>query len=219
MKNSQAETKLSDNYVLDFLTETIPHFAADPEWRNIFKDIANLSEEEKSKMIRCLESNPISSGLIPEEQRISALAFLKLNLEIPNAPRMMVKMIDWENNRVEKVFRGQTKELMAFKSPFNTAEFVMDAFFQKSLPGATWRDVLRVCIDLSDYERTSYLELLSTPPNDLTNIPGDLTRLLVYNLENPSHAEMMIRAIDEGRIDLSTLCTSSRRRSNDQALA
>lgn len=106
MKRNKPKTKTND-YAVEFLKETIPHFAADPEWRNIFIALANLSEVERAEMLRCLESNLIPIELISEEQRMVAFAFLRVNLEMPDAPHMMVKMIDYENLRVKKISKQE----------------------------------------------------------------------------------------------------------------
>lgn len=85
---------------------------------------------------------------------------------------------------------------------FNPAEFIMDAFFQRELIGATWNDVLKEFVELNETERTSLLELIRNAPDDM---PEAFTKFLIYNLEDPSHAEAMIRAIEEGLVDMSSL--------------
>ena len=82
------------------LVETFSHYAADPEWRDIFSDLGNLSEGERTGMPQRLETVP--PDLVPGVQLNTALAFLRLNLESPASPRMMVKMIDYVDHR-----RGQ----------------------------------------------------------------------------------------------------------------
>ena len=135
MKNNQTETKEPNDFATEFLTVTIPHYAADPGWRRIFNDLANLNEEERTAMLKQLENSTIPSGLVSEEQLSMGLAFLRLNLEEPLNPRMMVKIIDYENQRVQKILCDQIKDFMATESDFNPAEFIMDAFFQRPLPG------------------------------------------------------------------------------------
>ena len=89
---------LVNDFVAEFLTEAIPHYAADPEWRSIFHELANLSEEERAGMLQQLENSTIPIGLVSEEQLSIGLAFLRFNLKDPVAPRMMVKMIDYYEN-------------------------------------------------------------------------------------------------------------------------
>lgn len=91
---------------------------------------------------------------------------------------------------------------------FNPAEFIMDALFQRPLPGATWVDVLHAFVDLNDSERTNLLELIRNAPD---SIPKSFNRYLVFNLENPSHAEAMIQAIEEGLVDMSSLYANPNR--------
>lgn len=199
MKNIKQETKVTNDFTIEFLTKTIPHYAADPGWRCVFEGLANLSEDERAGMLQQLGNNIIPSGLsglVSKEQLSMGLAFLRLNLEEPLNPRMMVKMIDYENHRVQKTICDQLKHFMSKKSDFNPTEFIMDAFFRRPLSGATWSDVLQACAELSDSERTSYLELLLNAPYDC-NILGAINRLLIHNLRNPSHAKAMIHAIDE----------------------
>ena len=103
---------------------------------------------------------------------------------------------------------------------FNPAEFTMDAFFQRPMPGATWRNVLQAFVDLSDSDRTSLLEeIRNTPTPDA--IPKTITEFLVYYLEEPCRAQRMMQANDEGLIDLSSLSISADGEevgSDDQAL-
>lgn len=200
MKNNQSATKLhNEDYIIRFLIETIPHYAADPRWKSVFEELANLSEEKRSSMLKCLENGTIPlelSKLVSEKQLSTALEFLCLSLEEPDNPRMMIALIDYENIRVQKSIGDQIKEFMAEKSDFNITEFILDAFFGKPLPGATWRDVLQAFVELSDSERKSYLEMLNNIPYDVS-IPGGLQRLLIYNLENPLRAEIMIHAVNK----------------------
>jgi len=95
----------SSNFVVEFLTETIPYYAADPEWRNLFNDLANLSQQERTGMLQRLDTvkGPKLLGLENDEQFSTALAFIRLSLEEPLNPRTLVKMIDYENIRVRKI--------------------------------------------------------------------------------------------------------------------
>ncbi|WP_298202136.1 hypothetical protein [Desulfosporosinus sp.] len=93
-----------DNFLVEFLTETIPHYASDPTWRNTFHELANLSEEERTGMLQQLNTVPVSLlGLEDEDQFPTIKAFLRLNLEDPAMPKMMIKLIDHENIRVQKI--------------------------------------------------------------------------------------------------------------------
>ena len=94
MKNNKPKTKVPNDYANEFLTETIPFFTANPGWRNIFNTLANLSEGGRSEMLKRLEDGTIPLGLVPGEQLSTAMAFLKLNLEDPVGPRMMIRLID-----------------------------------------------------------------------------------------------------------------------------
>ena len=85
------------NIEIKDLVETVSHYAADPEWRDIFSDLGNLSEAERVGMLQRLETVP--PDLVSKEQLTIALAFLRLNLESPDSPRMMVKMIDYVNKQ------------------------------------------------------------------------------------------------------------------------
>ena len=91
------DRKQGSNIEIKSLTETVSHYAADPEWRDIFSDLGNLSEEERAGMIQRLKTVP--TDLVSKEQLTIALAFLRLNLESPASPRMMVKMIDYVNKQ------------------------------------------------------------------------------------------------------------------------
>jgi len=96
--------KLSE-FAIEFLTETIPHYASNPGWRSIFEGLANLSQEERTGMLQRLDTVNGSQllGLENDEQFSTALAFIRLSLEEPLNPRMLVKMIDYENHRVQKI--------------------------------------------------------------------------------------------------------------------
>ena len=85
------------NIEIKDLVETVSHYAADPEWRDIFSDLGNLSEEERMGMLQRLETVP--PDLVSKEQLTIALAFLRLNLESPDSPRMMVKTINYVNQQ------------------------------------------------------------------------------------------------------------------------
>lgn len=103
MKNNQ-ETKAPNDFVVEFLTETIPYYAADPEWRNLFNDLANFSEEEIAGMLQQLDTVTASLlGFVAEDHFPTAAAFLRLNLEDRAMPRMMVRLIGYENLRVKKI--------------------------------------------------------------------------------------------------------------------
>jgi len=93
-----------DNFLVEFLTETIPYYASDPAWRSAFHELANLSEEERVGMLQKLNTVTASLlGLVDEDQFPIATAFLRLNLEDPAMPKMMIKLIDHENIRVQKI--------------------------------------------------------------------------------------------------------------------
>jgi len=97
MSAESITTDESNEFAFEFLNEIIPHYAANPEWRDIFNDLANISEKERRGMLQRLETVP--SDLVSKEQLALALAFLRLNLESPNSPRMMVKIIDYVNQQ------------------------------------------------------------------------------------------------------------------------
>jgi len=40
-----------NNFAFEFLNEIIPQCAAEPEWRDIFDDLANLSEEKRAEQV------------------------------------------------------------------------------------------------------------------------------------------------------------------------
>ena len=86
-----------NNAAVEFIIETVSCYAADPEWRDIFSDLGNLSEAERVGMLQRIETAP--TDLVSKEQLTIALAFLRLNLESPDSPRMMVKMIDYVNKQ------------------------------------------------------------------------------------------------------------------------
>lgn len=96
--------KLND-FAAEFLMVTIPHYASNPDWRKIFEELANLSEEERTGMLQKLNTitGPQLLGLENDEQFPTALMFIRLSLEDPRMPLMMVKMIDYENLRVQKI--------------------------------------------------------------------------------------------------------------------
>jgi hypothetical protein len=102
MKKNQPKTKVPNDYADEFLTKTIPFFASNPGWRNLFKTFARLSESERAGILVVLENGEIPSGLVPGKQLSTATEFLRLNLESLVGPRMMVKMIDYHHLRVEK---------------------------------------------------------------------------------------------------------------------
>lgn len=94
--------KLND-LAVEFLAVTIPYYAANPEWRKIFNEIADLGEENRDGIIEKL--NRVTGPLLgfPHEEQISEeLDFIRLSIEDPTLPRMMVKLIDLENRRVQK---------------------------------------------------------------------------------------------------------------------
>ena len=97
---------IQDNdFVVEFLTETIPYYATKPAWGDIFRELGDLSEEERAGMLQRLD--PVNGsqllGLENDEQFSTALAFIRLSLEEPLNPRMLGKMIDYENHRVQKI--------------------------------------------------------------------------------------------------------------------
>lgn len=102
MKNNQPKT--NHDIVVELLTKTIPYFTSDHEWRNVFDGLANLSEEERSGMLQRLDTvtGPQPLGLENDEHLPVAMEFLRLSLEEPLNPCMMVKMID-ESIRIQKI--------------------------------------------------------------------------------------------------------------------
>lgn len=89
---------------VEFLEVTIPYYAADPKWKVLFEDLVNLSEEERTGMLRKLNTinGPQLLGLENNEQFPSALEFIRRSLEEPLNLQMMIKLIDYENLRIHK---------------------------------------------------------------------------------------------------------------------
>lgn len=88
---------------------------------------------------------------------------------------------------------------------FNPAAFVLEALLNKTKENATWGDVYFEFTVLSEVDRVGMLEAIKSSPKSMSE---HLTQFLVSNLENPSHAEEMFLAINDGLIDLSILWTS-----------
>ena len=80
----------NNNYANEFLTEVIPHFAADQEWTNLFADLATTNEDEKARMFQRLNTMPE----INEDLSI-AKKFISLCLTEPAMSRMMIKAINY----------------------------------------------------------------------------------------------------------------------------
>ncbi len=93
-----------DDIVVEFLTETIPHYAANPSWRILFEGLVDLSEEERTGMLRKLDTitGPQLLGLEDDELFPIALEFIRRSLEEPLNLRMLIKLIDYENITVRK---------------------------------------------------------------------------------------------------------------------
>ena len=93
-----------NDFAIEFLTVTIPHYASVPGWREIFNHLATLGVEERTEMLQ--EMNKITEPIpvvVSEENLAKLLEFVRLSLEDPTMPGMMVKMIDYENQRVKNV--------------------------------------------------------------------------------------------------------------------
>lgn len=94
-------TRLPGN-IEEFLNKTIPYFASEPVWRELFDTLAGLNEEtRKTLLIRMGDPVPkeLAIGLEPEQLE-TLVAFLRDSLEDLNNPKMMVKCIDFHSNSI-----------------------------------------------------------------------------------------------------------------------
>lgn len=82
----------------EFITDTLPAFAAVPAWRDLFDALGKINEDARKTLLAMPLPKDLKENL--RASQVEAItAFMRANLDDSRLPRMMVRLIDWESGR------------------------------------------------------------------------------------------------------------------------